>query len=179
MSLLTITDVNDATGDTKAIYEEIQSAFGMIPNGIKQWSVNPKAMRIVWNTIKQRLSLDKESQKLHTIIRYLVSDESNCTYCKGFNGSILISMYGMSEDDLVVIKQDNSKAPLEEKNKALLLFAMKSMNDADSVNAQDIATMKALGISEFEMFDIVHAASSMLVANTLFKTFKVEQDYQI
>jgi len=179
MSLLTITAVNDATGDTKAIYEEIQSAFGMIPNGIKQWSVSPKAMRIVWNTIKQRLSLDQESQKLHTIIRYLVSDESNGKYCRGFNATMLIGMFGMSEDDLEAMQQDNSKAPLEEKNKALLLFAMKSIRDADSVNAQDIVAMKELGITEFEMFDIVHAASSMIVANTLFKTFKVEPDYQI
>ena len=54
---------------------------------------------------------------------------------------------------------------------------MKSIKDADSVDANDIATLSNLGASEQDMFDIVHAASHMLVVNTLFKTFKVQQDY--
>ena len=177
MSLLKLPTVENATGEVKEIFEEIQSAFGMVPNGVKQWSASPRALKMQWDNIKLRLSKDKEDQKLHTIIRYLVSDESNCKYCTGFNGGMLINMFGVSQDELVALQNDYTTAPLDEKNKALLLLAMKSIKDADSVDANDIKTLSKLGISEEEMFDIVHAAAHMLVVNTLFKTFKVEQDY--
>lgn len=176
MSLLNTPTVENATGEVKEIFDEIQEAFGMIPNGITLWSASPNALRGQWDSIKVRMSKDQENQKLHTIIRYLVSGESDCTYCVGFNGGMLMNYYGVSQDELIAIKENPSDAPLDEKNKALLLFAMKSIKDADSVTKDDIALLKELGITEMEMFDIVHAASHMLVVNTLFKTFKVQQD---
>ena len=176
MSLLTLATPENATGEVKKIFDEIQSMFGMVPNGIRQWSANPQALRVQWESIKVRLSKDKEDQKLHAMIRYLVSDESHCVYCTGFNGAMLINMYGLSQDELIDLQKNPAAAVLSEKNKSLLLFALKSIKNPDAVNEEDINHLKELGISEIEMFDIVHVASHMLVVNTLFKTFKVEKD---
>jgi len=176
MSILDIPTVENATGEIKEIFDEIQSAFGMVPNGIRLWSASPDALRGQWDHIKHRMSKDQENQKLHTIIRYLVSGESECAYCTGFNGAMLINHYGVTQDELIAMKDKPYTAPLNEKNKALLVFAMKAIKDANGITASDIDIIKQLGITEMEMFDIVHAASHMLVVNTLFKTFKVEQD---
>jgi len=176
MSLLNIPTVENATGEVKEIFEEIQSMIGMLPNGIRVWSVSPEEFKLQWSAIKKGFSKDAETVKLAAIIRYLMSNENECTYCIGFNGGMLMNMHSMSEDELLAMKKDPSTAPLGEKNKALLLFAMKSVKDADSVTADDIEALKKLGISEEEMFDIVKSASHMFVVNTLFKTFKVEQD---
>jgi len=176
MSLLSTLTVDNATGEVKEIFDEIQGAFGMVPNGIQLWSASPKALRGQWDNIQNRLTKDQEDQKLHTIIRYLVSGESECTYCAGFNGGMLMNYYGLTQDELLAISAKPSSAPLDEKNKALLIFAMKAIKDADSVTAEDISLLKKIGITETEMFDIVQAASHMLVVNTLFKTFKVQQD---
>ena len=176
MSLLTIPTVEDATGEIKEIFDEIEAAFGMVPNGIRTWSASPALLRDQWNSIKIRLSKDQENQKLHAIIRYLASDENGCTYCVGFNGGMLMNFFGVTQDQLIAMQSTPSSAPLDEKNKALLIFAMKSIKDPHSVNSEDIQLMKNSGISEEEMFEIVYAASYMSVVNTLFKTFKVQQD---
>jgi uncharacterized peroxidase-related enzyme len=176
MSLLSIPTVDNATGEIKEIFDEIQGAFGMVPNGIRLWSASPEALKGQWANIKNRMSKDQEDQKLHTIIRYLVSGEGGCKYCVGFNGGMLMNMYGVTQDELIAMNDTPSSAPLNEKNKALLVFAMKAIKDADSITADDIALPKTLGVTEAELFDIVHAASYMLVVNTLFKTFKVQQD---
>ena len=176
MSLLHIPTSQTATGEVKEIFEEIQSMIGMLPNGIRLWSASPEALKVQWDGIKKGFSKDAESIKLAAIIRYLMSNENECTYCIGFNGGMLMNMHGMSQDELLAMKKDPSKAPLGEKNKALLLFAIKAVNDADAVNAEDIEALKKLGITEEEMFDIVKSASHMFVVNTLFRTFKVEQD---
>ena len=176
MSLLNIPTTQNATGEIKEIFEEIQSMIGMLPNGIRFWSVSPEALKVQWNGIKRGFSKDEESIRLAAIIRYLMSSENECTYCIGFNGGMLINMHGMTQDELLTMKEDPSKAPLGEKNRALLLFAIKAVNNADSVNAEDIEALKQLGVSEEEMFEIVKSASHMFVVNTLFKTFKVQQD---
>ncbi len=122
------------------------------------------------------MSRPKEEQKLYAIIRYLASDKNGCTYCIGLNGGMLMNFYGVTQDELIAMQKAPSSAPLDKKNKALLVFAMKAIKDADSVNAEDIALLTKLGVSEEEMLNIVLSASHMFVVNTLFKTFKVEQD---
>ena len=176
MSLLNTPSIKNATDEVEDIYNEIESIFGFVPNGIQLWSANPKALKSQWKHIKESLNQDQKKQKLHTIIRYLVSAESNCSYCVGFNGGILINMYNITQEELIAISQNPSTAPLENKNKALLLFAMKSIKDANSITKEEIESLKNFGISEIELFDIVHFASHMLVVNTLFKTFNVQQD---
>jgi len=176
MSLLNIPTVENATGEVKEIFDEIQAAFGMVPNGIRLWSASPTYLKDQWDSIKVILSKDQESQKLHTIIRYLVSSEGDCSYCVGFNGGMLMNHYGITQDELIAMQDTPSSAPLDEKNKALLILAMKSIKDAKSVTSNDLSLLKKLGITEMEMFDIVQAAGHMLVVNTLFETFKVQQD---
>lgn len=176
MSLLDIPKEENASEEVKAIFNEMKSMIGSVPNGMKLWSVNPRALKAQWSGMKSILSLPKEEQKLYTIIRYLASDKNACNYCIGLNAGMLINYYGVTKDELISMQEDPASAPLDERNKALLLFAMKSIKDADSVSEYDINLLKQLGISEEEMFNIVLAASHMFVVNTLFKTFKVEAD---
>jgi len=176
MSLLNTPSIENAKGEVKEIYNEIQSTFGFVPNGIQLWSANPKALRGQWEHIKESLNQSQEKQKLHTVIRYLVSEESQCTYCVGFNGGMLLNLYGVTQEELTTMSKDPSTAPLEHKNKALLVFAIKSIKDAESITKEEIEALKSFGLSEVELFDIVHFASHMLVVNTLFKTFNVQQD---
>lgn len=176
MSLLILPTTQNATGEVKKIFDEMQEIFGMVPNGVRQWSANPQALQAQWEGIKNIMSKSQEEQKLHTMIRYLVSEESSCTYCIGFNAAMLINMFEVSQDELQQLQQNPSTASLNDKNKALLLLAMQSIKSPDSVSIEDIQTLKALGVTEIEMFDIVHEAAKMLVANTLFTTFKVQRD---
>jgi uncharacterized peroxidase-related enzyme len=176
MSLLNIATMENATGEVKEVYDEIHSMFGMVPNGIKTFSVNPKALKAQWDGIKDILSKDKDNQVLYSIIRYLMSNKNDCEYCIGLNASMLINQYGVTEDELDAIKKDPKNAPLNEKNSALLLFAIKSVENPHAVNSSDIDALKKVGASEMEIFDVVHEASHMFLVNTLFDTFKVEKD---
>ena len=176
MSLLTLATQENATGKVKKIFIEIQEMLGMLPNGISLWSINPDALKEQWESIKLVLSKDIDVQKLHAIIRYLVSDENQCTYCTGFNKSMLLNHYELSHEQIASLHVDLDRAPLNNKNKALLKFAMKSVKNADSISKKDVDELKELEIPEVCMFNIVKAASHMYVVNTLFKTFKVQND---
>lgn len=177
MSLLKTVKVDEAEGKVKKIYGEIIQSFGSVPNALQLWSVNPQALEDQWNSIKVIMAMDIDSQKLHTIIRFLISEDNGCEYCIGFNKGMLLNMYGFSLDEIENIQKDPSSAPLEDKNKALLVFALKSINDAHSINKDDISKLEKLGCSQKNIFDTVQSASHMRVVTTLFDTFKVEVDF--
>jgi len=176
MSLLNIATVENATGEVKKVYDEIHNMFGMVPNGIRTFSANPKALKEQWNGIKDILSKDRDEQILHAIIRYIMSNKNDCEYCIGFNASMLMNHYGITQDELNATQKDPHNAPLNEKHSALLLFAIKSIENPHAINSNDIENLKKLGASEMDIFDVVHAASHMFLVNTLFDTFKVEKD---
>ena len=176
MSLINIATVENATGEVKKVYDEVQDTLGMVPNGFRTFSANPKALRAQWEAIKVVLGKDKEDRRLYGLVRYYMSDKNGCEYCVGFNTFALTNMCDVTENELSATLKDPSNAPLNEKNKALFLFAIKAVEDAHSVDANDINALKDLGASEMEIFDIVKSASHMFVVNTLFDTFKVEKD---
>ena len=176
MSLLNEATLKNATGEVKVIFDEVLEKRGMVPNGLRLWSVSPKALKAQWANVKTMFTKSYEEQKLLTIIRYLAANKNDSKYCIGLAGKMLIKNFDFTEESLLSMLEAPSTAPLDKKHKALLIFAMKSISDADDINERDINLLKELGISEMEMFDIVRTASHMFVVNTLFKTFKVEAD---
>ena len=177
MSLLTTVKVDEAEGKVKEIYEEIIDGFGSVPKALQLFSISPQAFENQWNNNKMVMAMDMDSQKLHTLIRFLIAEKDSCEYCIGFNKGMLLNMYGLSLEEIESTKSDPSTAPLEEKNRALLVFALKSVNDAHSIKKDDIDALEKIGCTQKEMFDIVQSASQMSVVTTLFDTFKVEIDF--
>ena len=173
MSLLKVATIEEAEGEVKEIFQEIEATFGMLPEGISFWSLNPKALKAQWESIKAVFSKDEDSQKMHTIIRYLVSEKNHCEYCVGLNGAMLMNMFSMSEEELKALGNNLESANLTPKNQALLELAMSAIVEPKAVNNDKLQELRAMGISEEEMFNIVLSASQMLVVNTLFDTFDV------
>jgi alkylhydroperoxidase/carboxymuconolactone decarboxylase family protein YurZ len=176
MSLLNEATLKNATGEVKAIFDEVLEKRGTIPNGLRLWSVSPDALKMQWANIKKMFTKSPEEQKLLTIIRYLAANKNDSKYCIGLAGKMLIDNFGFTQKSLLSMLEAPSIAPLDKKHKALLIFAMKSISNADDINQNDIILLKEIGITEMEMFDIVRTASHMFVVNTLFKTFKVVAD---
>ena len=176
MSLLTTVSVKDAKGQIKEIYDEIENVWGYVPKGMELWSVNEEAFKMHWSAIKRTMSKNEEDRKLYTMIRFLVSDKNACAYCIGMNGGILINNFGVTEDELLAMKDDSSNAPLSQTRKLLLSFAIKSIKNPDAIGQNDINGLIYLGLKESDIFDVVRYAGYMSLVNTLFRTFKVEKD---
>lgn len=45
MSLLNEATLQNATGEVKVIFDEVLERRGMLPNGLRLWSVSPEAMK--------------------------------------------------------------------------------------------------------------------------------------
>ena len=113
------------------------------------------------------------SPTLTAMIRYHVSSEVGCRYCIELNEGFLSNL-GVSLDEVRASRNKPETAPLNEKEKSLLLLAIKSVNTHDDVNKSDIDEAKKLGWEEREIFDAVVQAANNRAFNYVLKTFNVE-----
>lgn len=177
MPLIKIQSSANTTGQTAEIYRQIQQAFGRVPNALQLHSASPIHLEQVWQNISYYMKHSNLSFSLLATISMLVSQENQCDYCIGFNAATLIERAGYSADQIIAIKADPNNAPLSVKEKAMLLFVLKSTSVPQTVTADDIEQLRVLGWCDADIFDgAAHGARNMAV-DALFNTFKIENDF--
>jgi uncharacterized peroxidase-related enzyme len=171
--LIDYVSIDKATGDVKAVYEEIIASFGMVPEPIKLLSLNPAMLRNQWESYKVSMSNKNFSMKLGAMMRMLVAENNDCKYCVGFNKGMLMNMMKISEDEIEALKKDPSTTTLDEKEKAMLLHMIKATRTPHSVSKLDIDNLKKLGWSEKDIMEGTKQATDMVSMTLLIDTFKL------
>lgn len=161
MSLITSIDPKDATGEVSAIYEQIQKQMGMIPNGIRAWSASTHRLKTQVAEIGYYMAHPTLSAQLTASIRYIVAVDHGCEYCVTANGARL-TRSGWSQATVDGLARDPAAAPLEPKERAMLLTVVKATRTPHAVGEADIAELRALGWTDGDILDgIGHGAFSM------------------
>jgi len=164
----------DAKDDVKAVYAEIKSIWGMVPEPIKGLSLNPKMLRNTWESYKVMGENKNFSEKLGAMMRMLVAEKNNCEFCVGFNKGMLMGMLKVPEDEILALQKDPTTAKLPAKEKAMLLLMLKSTSTPHDVNKADIDGLKKLGWSEKDIMEGVNQATHMVATALFIDTFKIQ-----
>ena len=133
-------------------------------------------LRQLWDYIGTIVQHESLSPALFTIIRLLVSEQQKCEYCVGLNAGFLMQE-GMTEEQIDAIKADPQQAPLNDKEKALLLLVMKAAKDSNSLTAEDMDKVRAQGASDREIYDAIGHAANQMWGDMMLNAFKVERDF--
>lgn len=176
MSLINTIHPRQAEGLAANVYQEIESMFGFVPNGIRLDSVNPNHMARHWEGIRETIAHETLSSKLFTLIRLLVSQATHCEYCIDMNTGMLMQMHSMSHEEIAQVKQSPDAAPLDEKERGLLRFVLKGIDDSNSITGKDIEELKQLGCSEREIFDSLAHGAGQVAGDIMLNAFQVEHD---
>ncbi|WP_345994012.1 hypothetical protein [Sulfurimonas sp. HSL-1716] len=177
MPLIKTYETNEATGELKALYDEITALRGRVGNNAKLFSVSPEALRQQLDFIKYYINHPTLSMPLLAAIRILVSSGENCEFCVDYNTGLLVNMMGWSIEDVHAMRKDIDNANLQEKEKALLKFVVKAVQNAHGVNANDLDELREMQWSDKDIFDAVAHGAKMLATDILFNAFKIEKDF--
>lgn len=168
---------DQASGKVGEIYRQIEQAFGHVPNAMQIYSSSPAMLEQQWQSIGYYMNHPTLSFPLLTMVRMLVSQENNCEYCVGFNAAMLINKCGLTPEQVSLTKQNPEQAPLNDKDKAMLLLVLKAVSTPNAVSADDLHKLRSLGWSDGEILDaVLHGARNMAV-DAIFNTFKIENDF--
>ncbi len=175
--LINVVEPSDAGGDVAAVYGEMQAAWEMIPNPMKLYGTIPALLRHRWEGFKVMAEYEAISPMFLTFLRMLVSQAHDCDYCIGLNEGMLIGMFGLPAEQVMATKANPEDAPLDDKDKALLLFALKASTAPMTTSKEDMAALRALGWSDADIFFAVNYAADMVASDILINAFQVARDY--
>ena len=175
MALLSLIEKDQATGRVGEIYESMINAMGFIPNAFKVFSPSAHVLDVQFSNLGYFMRHKTLGGKLLAFIRLLVSEQEQCSYCIGMNSGILLQ-YGVLPEMAAEVRLDPTKAPLDEKELALLLFVLKVVKDSHSVQKADMDILKGLGWSDADIMDATYHGTTQVSSDKIFNAFKIESD---
>ncbi|HFQ61465.1 MAG TPA: hypothetical protein ENK39_04095 [Epsilonproteobacteria bacterium] len=181
LSLIPYVSEENATGEIKRVYDEIRGTFGMIPAPLKQHSVYPEVLIGQWQMMKEMVLNDESnfSHKLLAMMRMVVSSAPSldCDYCVGFNESMLINMFGLTIEEINMIKAHPSSANLNEKDKKMLIYMIDATTKPKEINKAQIQELRNLGWSDKDIFKGIKLSTQMVAMTLLVDTLDIPRDF--
>ncbi len=175
MALINLVEKDQATGRVAEIYETMINTMGLIPNAFKVFSPSSHVLDVQFGNLGYFMRHKTLGGKLLAFIRLLVSEQEHCVYCVGMNSGILMQ-YGVLPEMMPEIINDPSKAPLDEKDLAMLLFVLKVVRNSNSIEQPDVDKLRSLGWNDTEILEATYHGATQVGVDKIFNAFKIESD---
>ena len=147
MALIQTTPPEKAEGKLAELYAEVEQMFGRVPNNARMLGVSPALLENQLQLMEHYMGHPTLSTPFLAMVRMLVSKACRTPFCQNLNSGLLLKA-GFTGEQIAAMQADPAQAPLDEKQKALLLFVLKSCDDAHSVAAEDVDRLRSLGWSD-------------------------------
>jgi len=170
MFILNHVKPEEATGKVAEAYATFPPQVP-VPDPLILMSASPGLAHAQSNIIRYYLNNDRLDRGLLSMIRYLAATEHGYRFCIDFNAGLLKLAGGMSDADLEALRSNPENAPLEESEKAMLLFVLKVIKQPDTVEKADVESLRELGWSDQDIFDAAYHGTTMVGMSLLYKAF--------
>ena len=156
-----------------AIFQSIEERLGFVPDGLRLLSISPPLLETMMGNIGYfNMGGTQLSPILTAMIRYQISSNAGCNFCIDLNEGFLTNL-GLNIDEVRAAKNKPESAPLNEKDKALLVFAVKAIQNPNDIDESEMTKIRNQGWKDREIFDAVAQAASNKSFNLILKTFNV------
>jgi alkylhydroperoxidase family enzyme len=146
---------DSATGDVAAMYRRQQSAWGYLPNYAKVFCHRPEVMAR-WGQLLAEIRRPLPT-RLFELVTFAAAHELRNSACTMAHGSRLRDF--LRDEQITTLAAGgvvDAVTPLEA---AAMRYARQIARDASAVTAGEVHDLKALGLSDAEIFDIAAVAA--------------------
>lgn len=175
MSLIKTIDPKQATGEVAEIFQQVQQQMGMVPNGLRVFGVSSHRLKQQVTELGYYMAHPSFSGQLTAAIRYIVARDHGCEYCVVVNRGLL-SQAGWSEEILDGVVKAPDMAPLEAKDKAMLVAVIKAVRTPKDFSKEDVDGLRELGWTDQEVFEGVAHGAYSIAFDLMLSAFKVVPD---
>jgi uncharacterized peroxidase-related enzyme len=146
-----------ATGAVADYYAQQRASWGFLPNYAYAFSTRPD-VAAAWNVLNTavREGMNRRRFEIATIA---AARALRSTYCTAAHSAFLRDVCG-DADAMRAIALDPSGASLGEQDRAVYEFAAKVARDAAAVRQADVDRLRAAGLSDADVADVVFAAAA-------------------
>ncbi len=165
------------TQEVRPIYEEIEKAFGRVPNIFKTYAHFPPLLKANWEKVKAVMMGGSLRREIKEAIALVVSDTNVCQYCIAAHG-LALRQLGFSMEDIDALVKSLRVPGFSLKEQKLLEVARKSTKDANSVTDADVEELRRLGWSESEIVEAQGVMELFTGFNKFLDSLAVDIDFQ-
>jgi uncharacterized peroxidase-related enzyme len=155
------------------IYDSDRDAQGRVPNYTRAFSLHPE-LYTAWRGLLDAVKRDLDLRR-YELVTLAAARRLRSSYCALAHGSVLADRF-LSEDELLDVVADHRHAGLDEVDVAIMDLAEKVAGDATTVTREDVDRLRALGLSDRDVLDVVATASARCFYSTLLDALGVEPD---
>lgn len=139
-----------ATGRLKELYNGIQSQLNRVPNIFQHLGNSPVVLEafLKLNEAAEKTSL---SPQLREQIALTIAQSNQCHYCLSAH-TVIAKSKGLDEQVITEARQAIAHDP---KSQAILRFSKLVVEKRGNVTDQEITALKALGVTDSELVDIM------------------------
>lgn len=159
--------LEDLPDDMQEMIETVQEKSGFIPNVLLALAHRPEEFRAFFAYHDALMSRSEGLSKAEReMIVVATSAVNNCLYCVVAHGAILRIR---AKNPLLAdqVATNPAKADLSERERGILDFALKVVNDSHAVSDADLDAMRARGFTEDEIWDIGAITAFFAMSNRL------------
>jgi uncharacterized peroxidase-related enzyme len=162
--------------DAAEWYRRQRDSWGYLPNYAPAFALRPEVAE-AWNTLNGsiRRNMDRRRYELVTIA---AAREYRSTYCTAAHSKFLRDDCG-DETTMRAMAADPSGAELDPTDRAVVRFASKVAEDASSVTEADVEQLRAQGLGEDEIVDVVLAAAARSFFTKVLDGLGVQADFEL
>jgi uncharacterized peroxidase-related enzyme len=147
----------NATGAVADYYQQQRTVWGFLPNYAAAFSTRPDVAQ-AWNTLNTTVREGMERRRFE-IATIAAARALRSTYCTVAHAKFLRDVCG-DEATMRSIAAEPSGAALDPQDRAVYEFATKVAVDASLVQQADIDRLRALGLSDADIADVVFAVAA-------------------
>ncbi|MEP5757887.1 MAG: hypothetical protein ABJ327_00990 [Litoreibacter sp.] len=160
------------------IFAWVTEMEGDVPNHFNIEMNFPEYMQAKLGSTKVLWQMGELTMPEIQHVGILVSKANACAYCTAAFCTILNYGLGESDDYVEELAQKGIDIIDEPRLKVILEFALKSNQDAPSVTEADVDGLRAVGLTDKGIVQLVHLVSDFASYNRLNSALKTDYDYQ-
>ena len=171
-----VPDESALGADAAEWYRRQRDSWGYLPNYAAAFALRPDVAD-AWNALNGsiRHHMDRRRYELVTIA---AAREYRSTYCTAAHSKFLRDDCG-DEPTMRAFAADPSGAALDAADRAVVTLAAKVARDAASVTAGDIEEVRAQGLAEDEILDVVLAAAARSFFTKVLDGLGIQADFEL
>ncbi len=161
MSTLKVHTIESAPGESKALLENSQKAYGMVP-GLHGVLAGAPGTLEAYQTLHQLFVDSSFNNEELTVVWQTINVEHECHYCVPAHTGIA----AMMKVDENITEALRNKTPLENpKLEALREMTLSIVRNRGNVNNNDIHAFYAAGYGERQILEIILGLSQKVISN--------------
>lgn len=157
----TLLDGANAPAASAAILDDVQKAWGFVPNLHRVLAASPAALEaysVLWSIAEKTSFTAQERNVAYLAIIY----ENECTYCMAGHTNLSRMAH---VDDAVITAIRNGTPIADTKLETLRSFAAKLTRQRGVMTEGDVAAFKAAGFTNQSVLDLLVLAATKLISN--------------